>query len=136
MDPKPSKGLPSADITRAEMVVIKVLYDAGHPMSMMDVRDIIEESRGIDWKPQTVSTLLKRLEMKGFTRMWREGRVFMHETLIPYEDFTAGLSDDLINTWFDGSVAKFFDNFTKNVRPLNKDEVNKLFGPFLGHDIV
>lgn len=122
-------------ITKAEMIVLEVMYENGGPMSMMEIQEACNRKNGIDWKPQTVSTFLRRLCDKGITTMERHGRVFLHELVLPYEKFTANLADDLVTRWFDGDMSKLFDIFVKNVRPLTKNEVNAIFGPVMGRTI-
>lgn len=64
------------DLTSAETIVMKTIWDADHEMSLSEIVRRANEAYDKDWKPQTVSTYLTKLVQKEFVRMHREGRFF------------------------------------------------------------
>ncbi|MEI3048654.1 MAG: BlaI/MecI/CopY family transcriptional regulator [Roseburia inulinivorans] len=48
-------------LTAAETIVMKCIWDADHEMSLAEIVKNANEGYGKEWKPQTVSTYLAKL---------------------------------------------------------------------------
>ena len=51
-------------LTAAETIVMKCIWDADHEMSLAEIVKNANEGYGKEWKPQTVSTYLAKLCIK------------------------------------------------------------------------
>ena len=51
-------------LTAAETIVMKCIWDADHEMSLAEIVKNANEGYGKEWKPQTVSTYLAKLCLK------------------------------------------------------------------------
>ncbi len=87
------------DLTSAETIVMKTIWDADHEMSLSEIVRRANEAYEKDWKPQTVSTYLTKLVQKEFVRMHREGRFFFYEILVQEEDYRSEQADKFIKFW-------------------------------------
>ena len=61
-------------LTAAETIVMKCIWDADHEMSLAEIVKNANEGYGKEWKPQTVSTYLAKLCLKNYIQMKRAER--------------------------------------------------------------
>ena len=66
-----------SDITRGELVVMNAIWEGGEEKGLMAIVDIVNEK--MDWKVQTVSTFIKRLEARGIVTHYRKGRQYLYK---------------------------------------------------------
>lgn len=66
-------------LTAAETIVMKCIWDADHEMSLAEIVKNANEGYGKEWKPQTVSTYLAKLCLKNYIQMKRAGRTITYE---------------------------------------------------------
>ncbi len=116
------------DLTSAETIVMKTIWDADHEMSLSEIVRRANEAYEKDWKPQTVSTYLTKLVQKEFVRMHREGRFFFYEILVQEEDYRSEQADKFIKFWDEGSVIHFLESYYKGktLAQGEKDELKKV----------
>ena len=98
-------------LTAAETIVMKCIWDADHEMS--------------EWKPQTVSTYLAKLCLKNYIQMKRAGRTITYEILITEEDYKSEQAREFVAFWNNGSLKQFITAFYKD-EPASKDEIEEL----------
>ena len=110
------------DLTSAETIVMKTIWDADHEMSLSEIVRRANEAYEKDWKPQTVSTYLTKLVQKEFVRMHREGRFFFYEILVQEEDYRSEQADKFIKFWDEGSVIHFLESYYKGKTPRQTHE--------------
>ena len=63
------KGENMEELTTAESMVMKTIWDHPHEMALQEIMKLTNETYGKDWKSQTVSTYIAKLVKKGFLRM-------------------------------------------------------------------
>ena len=103
------KKMNAKQLTAAETIVMKCIWDADHEMSLAEIVKNANEGYGKEWKPQTVSTYLAKLCIKNYIQMKRVGRTITYEVLITQ----------------DGSLKQFITAFYKD-EPASKDEIEEL----------
>ena len=81
------KKMNAKQLTAAETIVMKCIWDADHEMSLAEIVKNANEGYGKEWKPQTVSTYLVKLCLKNYIQMKRAGRTITYEILITEEDY-------------------------------------------------
>ena len=112
-------------LTAAETIVMKCIWDADHEMSLAEIVKNANENYGKDWKPQTVSTYLAKLCQKGYIRMKRTGRMITYEILISEEDYKSEQAREFVSFWNGGSIKQFLTAFYKD-EPATKEDISEL----------
>lgn len=109
-------------ISEAEWVVMKVAWRRA-PLSASDM--IEEVSRGQDWHPKTVKTLLNRLVKKGALGFEKEGRAYLYHPRVKEADCVAAVSDSFLERVFGGALQPMLAHFVKRKR-LSAEEAKAL----------
>ena len=112
-------------LTAAETIVMKCIWDADHEMSLAEIVKNANENYGKDWKPQTVSTYLAKLCQKDYIRMKRAGRMITYEILISEEDYKSEQAREFVSFWNGGSIKQFLTAFYKD-EPATKEDISEL----------
>ena len=109
------------ELTRAEDQVMQILWSLGKGF----VKDLFEEMP--DPKPayNTVSTIVRILETKGFVGHKAYGKTHEYYPLITKEKYTKFYLNNLIKGYFNGSFQNLVSFFARENK-LNTHEVEKL----------
>ena len=112
-------------LTRAEMDVMNVLWDAAHALTVNEIVDGYQEP-----KPAytTVATFLKILEAKGYVEHKKKeetGRTFYYSPMLSREKYIAHVLNDTKNTLFGGS-AKQFCSFLIQSEELSDEDLQEI----------
>ncbi|MBO7120178.1 MAG: BlaI/MecI/CopY family transcriptional regulator [Bacteroidaceae bacterium] len=112
-------------LTRAEMEVMNVLWDADHALTVNEIVDAYSEP-----KPAytTVATFLKILEAKGYVEHKRReetGRTFYFSPMLSREKYIAHVVNDVKDTLF-GSSTKSFCSFLIQNEELSDEELQEI----------
>ncbi len=94
-------------LTRAEEQVMQVLWDLGEGL-VKDIRDRFDEPRPAR---NTVSTVVRILEKKGFVDHKSYGNVYLYFPIVSREDYSRHQLFGLLEGYFDNSfpaMASFF----------------------------
>jgi len=96
-------------LTKAEEQIIQVMWRLGKT----SVKEIREELP--DPKPaiNTVSTIVRILESKGFVSHEKKGRGYVYFPVVEKEDYTRHSLRKIINNYFDGSFKNLVSFFTQ-----------------------
>lgn len=96
-------------LTKAEEEIMQVLWDLEHAF----VKDIIDQLD--DPKPHynTVSTIVKILEEKGFVDHESLGKSNRYYPIVAKGDYSKGSMKQFIGKYFDGSFANMLSFFAK-----------------------
>lgn len=76
----------------AEFELMKIMWHTTCPVTSTILSGLLPD--GIDWKPQTILTLLKRMENRGFVSSHKEGKERLYMPLVTemeYMEFEARL---------------------------------------------
>ena len=112
-------------LTRAEMDVMNVLWDADHALT---VNEIVEGYAEPKPAYTTVATFLKILEAKGYVEHKRKeetGRTFYFSPMLSREKYIAHVVNDVKDTLF-GSSAKSFCYFLIQNEELTDEELQEI----------
>ena len=90
-------------ISDSELEVMRVLWQAGDALSVTDIRETLQKSRG--WEATTVKTLISRLVTKGVLRQEKRG-VFYYSPLISECEYNGWATKHLIERLYHGSARE------------------------------
>lgn len=112
-------------LTRAEMDVMNVLWDALHALTVNEIVNGYAEP-----KPAytTVATFLKILEAKGYVEHKKKeetGRTFYYSPMLSREKYIAHVVNDVKDTLF-GSSAKSFCSFLIQNEELSDEDLKEI----------
>ena len=112
------------DLTRAEEQVIQVLWE----LEKAFVREIIDELPEPKPAYNTVSTIIRILETKGFVSHEAFGKSHRYFPLISKEDYKSFATGKLLNNYIGNSVESMFSFLVKEEKIDLKeaDEILKL----------
>jgi len=112
------------ELTRAEEQLMQILWQ----LEKGYVKDIIEELPEPKPAYNTVSTIIRILETKGFVDHTAYGKSHEYFPLISKEEYQNFATDKLMNGYFDNSVKHMFSYFVKKEKIDLKeaDEIMKL----------
>lgn len=88
-------------ISDSELEVMRVLWQAGDALSVTEIREALQRSRG--WEATTVKTLISRLVTKGVLKQEKRG-VFYYSPLISEAEYNDWATHDLISRVYHGSA--------------------------------
>ena len=109
------------ELTRAEEQIMHVLWFLGHAY----VKDIIE--RIPEPKPayNTVSTVVRILEKKGFVGHEAFGKTHRYRPLVAKEDYTQAFLRSFVRNYFDNSYQELVSFFAKD-RDMSLSELEEI----------
>lgn len=109
-------------ITDAELKIMEYVWKRDN----VDSKEIIQAfEKDEDWSPNTIRTLLVRLEQKGVVAHSKSGRVYVYHAVIPREYFVKQESQKFISKFFGGKVSDFVSNFVED-ESLDEKEIDAL----------
>lgn len=88
-------------ISDSELEVMRVLWQAGDALSVTEIRETLQRSRG--WEATTVKTLISRLVTKGVLKQEKRG-VFYYSPLVSEAEYNDWATHDLISRVYHGSA--------------------------------
>ena len=112
-------------LTKAEMDVMNVLWDAGRSLTVGEIVEGYHEPRPAY---TTVATFLKILEAKGYVEHKRKaetGRTFYFSPMLSREKYIAHVVGEVKDTLF-GSSAKSFCSFLIQNEELSDEDLQEI----------
>lgn len=109
-------------ISEAEYEVMKVVWKY-EPISTPEVVEKV--SKKIDWKPNTIQTMLTRLVKKKALQTRKQGRVFLYTSLIEEHEYVDQKSKLFLKQFFGGALNSMVLNFIENEQ-LSKEDISEL----------
>lgn len=112
------------ELTRAEEEVMQVLWKLGNCF----VKDVLEEFPEPKPAYNTVSTIIRILEQKGFIDHKAYGKTYEYFPLVSKEAYKAFATEKLMQGYFANSVEEMFSFFMreKKINLKEADEILKL----------
>lgn len=110
------------NITESELKVMEVVWAQGI-ISSKEINQELEQSE--EWSPNTIRTLLTRLEQKGIITHVKSGRRYIYSAQVPREHFVKQESKKFIQKFFDGRVSDLVMNFVQE-EAVDQKEIEKL----------
>jgi len=108
-------------LTKAEEQVMQMLWDMGEGL-VKDIRDRFEEPRPAR---NTVSTVVRVLEKKGFVGHRAYGNVYVYYPLITKSEYSKGQLFGLMESYFNNSFPAMASFFVKE-KDLTVKELDEL----------
>lgn len=88
----------------AELVVMKVIWDAGKAVNTQYISDAVAE---MEWRRTTISTFLTRLVQKGALSCEKVGKQYFYTPLLKESEYKKAQTKSLIKNLYGGSVKAF-----------------------------
>lgn len=98
------------ELTRAELEIMQVLWTKGAVV----VHDILDEMDEPKPAYNTVSTIVRILEKKGFVSHKAYGKTYEYYPLVSKDDYARRYMDTVLNNFFGGSVSRLVSFFSEN----------------------
>lgn len=98
------------ELTRAELEIMQVLWAKGAVV----VHDILNEMEPPKPAYNTVSTIVRILEKKGFVSHKAYGKTHEYFPLVSKGDYARRYMDTVLSNFFDGSVSSLVSFFSQN----------------------
>jgi len=103
-------------IQDSELEVMRVLWQAGRAVPLIEIRCALAEKRG--WEDSTVKTLLRRLQAKGAVRL--EGRG-MYDAVVTQQEYDEWSTQAFLDKIFAGSAQKLMASLVSGGRLSGQD---------------
>lgn len=109
-------------ISDSELEIMRVLWEAGEPLPIAQIRKSVQERRG--WESTTVKTLVQRLCRKGVVE--QEKRVnFFYRAKISEQEYNDWAMGDLIRKVYKGSAKELVAALVHS-ESLSEEDINEL----------
>ncbi|QNM05942.1 BlaI/MecI/CopY family transcriptional regulator [Qiania dongpingensis] len=96
------------ELSDAELIIMKIIWDAGRPVQAPEVTRAAAERYGREWARTTVSTYLKILVQKGYLEMTRTGgKTYIYTPLIEEGVYQKQVMNKFSNFWGKGFLKNF-----------------------------
>ena len=109
---------PSSQLTEAELRLMNVLWDHG-PGTVGDIANALDAEPPLAYN--SVLTILRILETKGFVRHTKQSRAFVYEPLMDRAEVSGGAVRHLLARFFNDSPALLVANLLKDERIPRRD---------------
>ncbi len=109
------------ELTRAELEIMQIIWKKGHAL----VHDILNGLPEPKPAYNTVSTIVRILENKGFVSHKAYGRTYEYYPVIVKEEYTRNYMNTVLNNFFDGSVSSLVNFFSSN-RSITVEEADEI----------
>lgn len=89
----------------AELELMMIIWESEKPVTRVEIEEKLSEDR--DVLPNTILTLLTRLEKRGFLKKVRDGKINYYSALVDKEPYLKEASQGILNRMFKGSLKNF-----------------------------
>ena len=110
-------------IPDAEMELMMIIWDAGKPVTRVEIEENLSDDRGV--LPNTILSLLTRLEKRGFVKKERDGKLNYYSALVEKEPYLKEAGQGFLNRMFRGSLKNFAAALYDG-EELSKEEASEL----------
>ncbi len=113
-----------SELTKAELEIMHIIWQKGKVL-VHDILEVMDEP-----KPayNTVSTIVRILEKKGFVSHKAYGKTYEYFPVVAKEDYTRQFMHTVLNNFFDGSFSSMVSFFAseKSISAKEADEILKM----------
>jgi len=113
-------------ISDSELEIMHVLWEAGEPLPIAQIRKTVQERRG--WESTTVKTLVQRLCRKGVVEQEKRAN-FFYRAKISEQEYNDWATGDLIRKVYKGSAKELVAALVHS-DSLSEEDINELRGFF------
>ena len=89
----------------AQLELMMIIWESEKPVTRVEIEEKLSEDR--DVLPNTILTLLTRLEKRGFLKKVRDGKINYYSALVDKEPYLKEASQGILNRMFKGSLKNF-----------------------------
>lgn len=97
------------NISASELEVMRVLWAAGEPLTISDIRASLADT---GWEASTIKTLVARLVKKGEVRQEKRG-VYYYSPMVTREEYGSGEAKRLAEKVYGGGLTKLVASFVE-----------------------
>lgn len=117
-----NKKLKMQELTKVELEVMQIIWKLDKEFIVRDVHDMMPEP-----KPayNTVSTMVRILDSKGFLTHRTIGHTNLYQAAVTKHEYTGSFMQGVLNSFFDGSVSRLVSFFSDN-KNLSVSEADKI----------
>ncbi|MBQ9385636.1 MAG: BlaI/MecI/CopY family transcriptional regulator [Bacteroidaceae bacterium] len=110
------------ELTKAELEIMQIIWKLEGEFIVRDVHDMMPEP-----KPayNTVSTMVRILDTKGFLTHKTYGHTNVYRAALTKDEYTGHFMQGVLNSFFDGSISRLVTFFSKN-RNLSVQEADEI----------
>ncbi len=105
-------------ISDSELEIMKIIWRDKRTTTNKIIEELADE---VEWKPNTVKTLVNRLLNKNAISFDKAGKEYYYYPLVMKEEYIEKESESFINKFFNGSINSMLLNFVKNQKISAKD---------------
>lgn len=109
------------ELTRAELEIMQVLWRKGAVV----VHGILDEMEEPKPAYNTVSTIVRILEKKGFVGHKAYGKTHEYYPVVSKDDYARRYMDTVLNNFFGGSISRLVSFFSEN-RAISLEETDAI----------
>ncbi|MBE6213581.1 MAG: BlaI/MecI/CopY family transcriptional regulator [Rikenellaceae bacterium] len=109
------------ELTRAELEIMQILWNREEGF----VNDILEDMPHPKPAYNTVSTIVRILEKKGFVGHRSYGKSHEYYPIIDRDTYTGGFMSSVLNNFFGGSASRMM-SFLSNNNSISVEEVDEI----------
>jgi predicted transcriptional regulator len=117
-----NKSMEIRDLTKAEEEIMQVLWD----LQKGFVKDVIEKLPEPKPAYNTVSTIIRILETKGFIDHNAYGKSYEYYPIVSRDEYRQFAASKLVNNYFDNSLSQMLSFFAKKEK-INLKEADEIF---------
>ena len=113
------------ELTKAELEIMKYVWKLNKEFIVRDIHNMMPEP-----KPayNTVSTMVRILDTKGFLTHKAYGHTNVYSAAVGKDEYTGSYLQGVLNSFFDGSVSRLVSFFSqnKNISVEETDEILRI----------
>ena len=113
------------DISASEAQIMKILWEKGEDMTVLDLTEEIIRQYGKEHKRTTIGTFLQRLIEKEYVTMYRVGRYAYVHVITSETEYKEMLAEREVSGWFRGELADFVACFNR-AKGISKEDEKKI----------
>lgn len=109
-------------ISDSELEVMRVLWDAGEPLPVADIRRELQARRG--WESTTIKTLVQRLVAKGAVAQEKRG-IYYYTPLVTEKEYNDWATERLVRKLYRGNAKNLVAALVR-ADELTKEDIDEL----------
>ncbi len=110
------------ELTKAEFEIMQIAWKIGHEFVVRDIHNMMPEPRPAY---NTVSTIVRLLDSKGFLSHKTYGHSNVYFCEVNKSDYTSSFMQGVLNSFFDGSISRLVNFFSKR-KDISVEEVDEI----------
>lgn len=109
-------------ISDSELEVMRVMWDAGEPLPVADIRRELQARRG--WESTTIKTLVQRLVTKGAVAQEKRG-IYYYTPLVTEKEYNDWATERLVRKLYRGNAKNLVAALVR-ADELTKEDIDEL----------